>query len=80
MTTLLVIVSLIIIFVVAVASPRRGSKIEQKVSEKAAWLKQASERFWNPVTWWLQTSLEFIRLAIAKVVAWGKSLRRKLPF
>lgn len=80
MTTLLIFAALIVIFAVAVVSPHAGGKIKRKTNQEAGWLKRLSNWLWDPLAWWSKTSLEFTRKAITKTAAWGKRLRRKLPF
>ena len=80
MTTLLLLVVGIVIFIVAVVSPHMGGKIQHETNKESSWLKRTSNWLWDPLAWWAKKSVEFTRKVIVKITAWGKKLRRKLPF
>jgi hypothetical protein len=78
MTTILLILTLIALFVVGLVSPHLAGKIQRKTDEEAGWLKRLSNWFWDPITYWVKKSIEFNRKAIDKVATLGKKTRRKL--
>lgn len=80
MNNIILIVAAIVLFFVALLSPRMGGKIERKANNKASWLKRLANWFWDPITWWAKKSIEFTRKAIVIITEWGKKTRRKLPF
>jgi len=65
---------------VGIASPRKATKIQVHAHHKTHKFKNATERFWNPISWWLHGTSDVVRKIIIAVTHWGKSVRRKLPF
>lgn len=80
MTNILLIIGAVILFIIAIISPRLGGKIQRRTNEKASWLKRLANWFWDPITWWVKKSIELSRKLIVKITKWGKKTRRKLPF
>ena len=78
MTTLVLVVILVGIFVVGLMWPRLAGKIERKTDKEAGMLKRMSNWFWDPITWWAKTSIDANRKAIKKVAGWGKKIRQKI--
>ena len=77
MTTVLLVVAGIILFAVGIISPHAAGKIQRKTDKEASKLKQFSNWFWDPITWWSKKSIEFTRKAIVKITQWGKNTRQK---
>ena len=77
MTTILLVVAGIILFIVGIISPHAAGKIQRKTDKEASKLKRLSNWFWDPITWWSKKSIEFTRKAIVKIAEWGKNTRRK---
>lgn len=80
MTNALIIIGGIVLFFIAVISPRMAGKIEHKTNREAGWLKRLANWFWDPITWWAKKSVETTRKIIVFIAETGKKLRRKLPF
>jgi hypothetical protein len=80
MTNGIIAIAAIVLFFVAVISPRAAGKIENKTNREAGWLKRLANWFWDPITWWTKKSIEVTRKFILFVAESGKKLRRKLPF
>jgi hypothetical protein len=78
MTLILFIIASIILFAVGVIAPHKVDKIQGHANEKASRLKRFSNRFWNPVTWWVKMTTEFIRKTIIRVTHWGRQTRKKI--
>jgi hypothetical protein len=77
MTTLLLFVGLVVVFIIGLVSPHAAGKIQRKTDKEAGWLKRLSNWLWDPITWWAKKSIEFSRRAINKSAEWGKATRRK---
>jgi len=80
MVVLILLLLFIIIFTVAVISPRKGKKIQHETNQKTHRLKIKSDYLWNPLTKWARSGLEFSRKSIRKASKLGKKLRHQLPF
>lgn len=78
MGTLLLIISVIAVFALAVISPHMAGKIQKRTNQKTGLLKRNAGWLRDPLSWWAQISLELARKAIVKASAWGKKTRRKL--
>lgn len=80
MTSLLLILAGIVLFIIGIVSPHAAGKIERKTDKKAGMLKRMSNWLWDPLTWWAKSTVEFTRKAIKYISELGKKVRRKLPF
>jgi hypothetical protein len=78
MTTLLLSIGLVVLFVIGLISPRLAGKIERKTNQEAGWLKRMSNWFWDPITWWAKKSIEFTQKAIDTATRWGKKTHKKM--
>jgi len=78
MSNVFLVVVVMAIFVIGVLSPHLAGKIQRKTNSKASWLKRVSNWLWDPLTWWIKSSIEFTRKAINIVAQWGKSVRWRI--
>ena len=78
MTTILLVIALIVLFLIGIICPHLAGKIERKTDKEAGGLKRMSNWFWDPITWWVKKSIEMNRKVIIKAAEWGKKSRRKL--
>ena len=76
MTSIVLVLVGVAVFLIAVISPHAGGKIQHKTNVKSGALKRAAEWLWDPLTWVAKSSIEFMRKTILKLADLGKKTRR----
>jgi hypothetical protein len=77
MTTIIIILAVVVVFIIGIISPHLGGKIQHKTNREAHWLERCSNWLWDPLAWWAKGSLELSRKIIVKATALGKKTRKK---
>lgn len=78
MTTIVLVFGIVFVFFIGLISPKHAEKIQRETNKKAKKLKKYGGWFWDPITWWVNTSIETSRKIITVTTEWGKKSRRKL--
>ena len=78
MTTALLLVALVVVFIVGVFWPHKAGKIQKETDKDANWLKRLSNWFWNPATWITKKGINANQQAIDKSADLGKKTRKKV--
>lgn len=80
MRIIIFLIAAIVLYVIAIISPKTANKIKRKIARKTERWKFKSNWFWDPVADASKKSLALAQKSTKKIVKWGKKTRKKLPF